>query len=95
MSACCEKCGLTMSLPEVIYGDGNQALEIDGDGGGGMMLFLYINFVIQERNIRGYIAIVMDLHSIASLRQLIAAFIARMSGEDFSNAEVSRRLGHC
>jgi chemotaxis protein CheC len=78
---------LALSLPEVIQGDGNQVLEIDGVGGDRQVLFLYINFVIQGQNIRGYIAMILDLPSIASLKQLIAAFIASVTGEDFGSSD--------
>ena len=46
------------------------------------MLFLYINFSIRERDIRGYIAMLMDLPSLASLRSLIGGFIARVMTDD-------------
>ena len=32
------------------------------------MLFLYINFWMHSRDIRGYIAMIMDLPSLAALR---------------------------
>jgi chemotaxis protein CheC len=75
---------LTMSLPEVIYGNGNRVLEIDRDARGmaEMALFLYISFLIQHRDIHGYIAMVVDLPSIASLKQLIAALIAGTTDGD-------------
>jgi chemotaxis protein CheC len=75
---------LIMSLPEVLYGDGNDLFHTDHDAGNGMVLFLYINFVIQERNIRGYIAMTMDLPSMVSLKGLISEFITRVTGEDLA-----------
>ena len=47
-----------------------------------MVLFLYINFAISERSIRGYIAMLMDLPSLDALKALIAEFIARVVGEE-------------
>jgi chemotaxis protein CheC len=47
-----------------------------------MALFLYISFLIQHRDIHGYIAMVVDLPSIASLKQLIAALIAGTTDGD-------------
>jgi chemotaxis protein CheC len=74
---------LTMSLPEVIRGDGsmlfNLSPEISDDGG--VVLFLYINFAINDRDIRGYIAMLMDLPSLQALRGLIADFIERVAGD--------------
>jgi chemotaxis protein CheC len=70
---------LTMSLPEVIRGDGFQLFELTGQqGDGGLVLFLYINFSVRERDIHGYIAMLMDLPSLASLKLLIGEFISRV-----------------
>jgi len=56
---------LTMSLPEVIRGDGSQLFGLTPDSPeNGVVLFLYINFAINERDIRGYIAMLMDLPSL-------------------------------
>jgi chemotaxis protein CheC len=73
---------LVMSLPEVLYGDGNDLFYAGRDAREGTVLFLYINFVIEERNIRGYIAMMMDLPSMMSLKALISEFIARVTGDD-------------
>lgn len=74
---------LSMSLPEVLRGDGACLFafpdELDDDR---QVLFLYINFAMQGRDIRGYIAMLMDLPSLASLRVLIADFIHRVMSED-------------
>jgi chemotaxis protein CheC len=74
---------LSVSLPEVLRGDGARLFEFDKQtGDDGLVLFLYINFAMQDRNIRGYIAILMDLASLASLKILIGDFIARVMHED-------------
>jgi chemotaxis protein CheC len=39
------------------------------------VMSLYINFAIRERDIRGYIAMLMDMPSIAALRVLLDEFI--------------------
>jgi chemotaxis protein CheC len=73
---------LTMSLPEVVRGDGQlffQLTELNGDG---VVLFLYINFAISGRDIRGYIAMLMDLPSLELLKGLIQEFIARVMGSE-------------
>lgn len=79
---------LEMSLPQVIRGDGARffALE-DGETGeaasdDGVVLFLYINFAISDRDIRGYIAMLMDLPSLTALKELIGEFIARVMGDE-------------
>jgi chemotaxis protein CheC len=74
---------LSMSLPEVLRGDGVQLFAEGGHpADGGVVLFLYINFSVRDRDIRGYIAMVMDLPSLAALQVLIADFIGRVLGDD-------------
>ena len=72
---------LTMSLPEVIRGGGKILFELDSRPmPQGVVLFLYINFTINDRNIRGYIAMLMDVPSLETLKTLIGEFIARVVG---------------
>ncbi|ACA16509.1 CheC, inhibitor of MCP methylation [Methylobacterium sp. 4-46] len=73
---------LTMSLPAVMRGDGRQIFR-PGDAADAdtLVLFLYINFSVRERDIRGYIAMLMDLPSLENLRILIDDFIVRAIGE--------------
>lgn len=73
---------LKMSLPDVRRGDSANLFEAIGSTGEeSFVLFLYINFSVRERDIRGYIAMIMDLPSLEKLKQLIAAFIDRVVGE--------------
>ncbi|MBI1684978.1 chemotaxis protein CheX [Caulobacter hibisci] len=73
---------LQMSLPEVLRGDGASLFTLtDQHADGGVVLFLYINFAINDRDIRGYIAMLMDLPSLQALRSLIADFIERVAGD--------------
>ncbi len=39
------------------------------------MLFLFIDFTIKQRDIRGFIALLMDLPSIDSLKLIVREFI--------------------
>lgn len=74
---------LEMSLPEVIRGEGARFFALDEEGGPqAVVLFLYINFAISDRDIRGYIAMLMDLPSLDALRLLIGEFIGRVLGDD-------------
>ncbi len=74
---------LTMSLPEVIRSNGALLFAPRAeDTDGGIVLFLYINFAINDHDIRGYISMLMDLPSVQSLRVLIAEFIRQVTGED-------------
>jgi chemotaxis protein CheC len=73
----------TLSLPKVIRGDGLLLFEAPADPAAtGMVLFLYINFTLSGRNVRGYIAMMMDLPSIAVLRTMVDEFVARVVGSD-------------
>lgn len=74
---------LVMSLPEVIRGESARFFELGGDHEAeGVVLFLYINFSISDRDIRGYIAMLMDLPSLEALQGLIGEFIKRVMGDD-------------
>ncbi|WP_165186487.1 chemotaxis protein CheX [Caulobacter soli] len=73
---------LTMSLPEVIRGDGSMLFDLSPEAvDGGVVMFLYINFAINDRDIRGYIAMLMDLPSLQALKGLIGDFIERVVGD--------------
>ena len=67
------KQSLQMSLPVVIRGDSRQMLRSDETQT--LVLFLHIRFEISTRNIQGYVALLMDIPSIDSLRSLLADFI--------------------
>jgi chemotaxis protein CheC len=70
---------LTMSLPQVHRGDGQRLFELSSKpADSGVVLFLYINFTISGRDIRGYIAMLMDLASLDALKQLIGEFLERV-----------------
>ncbi len=72
---------LNMSTPRVIRGGGDDLFANGDPAGDGTVLFLYINFSIRNRDIRGYIAMLMDLPSLASLQLLLADFIERVVGD--------------
>ncbi len=74
---------LTMTVPEVLRGTGASLFEVDGTAASeGLVLFLYIDFVVRKHDIRGYIAMIMDLPSLATLKELLDEFIARIVGDD-------------
>ena len=77
------KRSLSMTIPEVLRGNGATLFEIDETTGSeGLVLFLYIDFAVRQRDIRGYIAMLMDIPSLATLKQLLVEFISRIVGED-------------
>jgi len=72
---------LKMSLPEILRGRGPEFFEIEPPPeAGDVVMFLYIDFLIQQRDIRGYIALLMDLPSLTNLKDLLDLFIARTAG---------------
>lgn len=74
---------LTMSLPEVLRSNGSLLFESRRpETDGGIVLFLYINFAINNHDIRGYISMLMDLPSIQALRLLISEFIRQVMCEE-------------
>ena len=73
---------LAMSLPKVVRIEGEELLETVDPAEDGLVLFLYINFSVRERSIRGYIAMVMDLVSLATLKRLVGDFIERVMRDD-------------
>ena len=75
---------LKMSLPQVVRGDSQTFFQLTELNEEGVVLFLYINFAISGRDIRGYIAMLMDLPSMEILKGLIQEFIARVMGSEHS-----------
>jgi chemotaxis protein CheC len=69
------KRGLKMSLPVVVRGESQQMFESIAPPES-LVLFLHIKFEIRNREIRGYVALLMDIPSIDELRSLIADFVS-------------------
>jgi chemotaxis protein CheC len=73
---------LEMSLPEVLHGTGSELFGLSRvSASEEAVLFLYIDFTVKRRDIRGYIAMIMDLPALASLKELVGDLIARMTSE--------------
>ena len=72
---------LKMSLPEILRGEPSIFFNLQPPPDAGeVVMFLYINFAIRQRDIRGYIAMLMDIPSLATLQILLGEFIERMAG---------------
>jgi chemotaxis protein CheC len=65
---------MRMSLPSILRGDGDALFDVKA-GSSNLVLFLYIDFTIRNRDIRGFIALLMDLPSIAALKEIVRDFI--------------------
>jgi len=75
------KRSLKISLPEILRGEGPEFFELaPPPEAGDVVLFLYINFSVSERDIRGYIAMLMDMPSLEALKLLLREFIERTTG---------------
>jgi chemotaxis protein CheC len=71
---------LTMSLPEIVRGTGDGLFDLGESLADDVVLFVHINFSLKGHQVVGYVAMVMDFASLASLKELVAAFIRRMAG---------------
>ena len=72
-----------MTIPVIIRGDSATLFEAsDANAEEAPVLFLYIDFTVRNRNISGYIAVLMTLPSLMALKELISAFISRVIGND-------------
>jgi len=72
---------LKISLPEVLRGEGSKFFSLEPPPiAGTTVMFIYINFAMLRRDINGYIAMMMDLPSLAAMQTLLRALIARTGG---------------
>ena len=67
---------MRMSLPSVIRADGATLFDVrTATANVDLVLFLYIDFTIKNRDIRGFIALLMDLPAITALKEIVSDFI--------------------
>ena len=72
---------LRISLPEVVYGEGAEFFNLPPRANpGDSVLFIYINFAVRQRDIQGFLAMLLDLPSLATLQELLIAYIERTTG---------------
>jgi chemotaxis protein CheC len=72
---------LKMSLPEVLRGNAATFFSMaPPPEAGDVVMFLYITFAVRERDISGYIAMIMDMPSLTALTHLLDEFIERTAG---------------
>ncbi len=75
-------CTMRTSLPEVLRGTWGSLLGSPVSAGSGeSVLFMYINFVVKQRDISGYIAMMMQLPALESLRARLGTLIAQTADE--------------
>jgi chemotaxis protein CheC len=79
---------LKMSLPEILRGSAPEFFNMPpAPEPGDLAMFLYINFEIQNRDITGYIAMLMDLPSLEALKVILREFIERATGDGLSSPD--------
>lgn len=72
---------LKISLPEVLRGESSRFFNLaPPPEAGTSVLFIYINFTVRQRDIDGYIALMMDMPSLAALQSLLREYIERATG---------------
>jgi chemotaxis protein CheC len=78
---------MRMSLPSILRGNGDMLFDVEARGGssGDLVLFLFIDFTIKNRDVRGFIALLMDLPSIAALKEIVRDFIDGIGRQNTSN----------
>jgi chemotaxis protein CheC len=75
---------MRMSLPSILRGDGEALFDVRA-GAGNLVLFLYIDFTIEHRDIRGFIALLMDMPSISALKDIVRDFIDGIGPQNADN----------
>ena len=82
---------LKMSLPEILRGDGPEFFDLaPPPAAGDVVMFLYIDFAVHERDINGYIVMLMDMPSLTALKALLDEFIERTVGPTVPGSDVER-----
>ena len=72
---------LKMSLPEILRGDASRFFNLaPPPEAGEVVMLLYIDFALRSRDIRGYIAMLMDMPSLAAMKVMLRDFIDRTAG---------------
>jgi len=79
---------MRMSLPSVVRGDGEMLFDVrGGPADGNLVLFLYIDFTIKNRDIHGFISLLMDLPSITALKKIVREFIDGIERQSPGNVD--------
>ena len=64
----------TISTPSLVEGAATDLLRrVSSEG----VVFIYVNFVLRGRQVRGYIALLMDLVAFTALKRLVGDFVRR------------------
>jgi len=73
---------LKISLPEILHGEGKEFFNLaPPPDPGDVVMFIYIDFAVRRSDIQGYIAMLLDMPSIAALKNLLGEYIQRVAGD--------------
>ncbi|MGH6956105.1 MAG: chemotaxis protein CheX [Caulobacteraceae bacterium] len=65
---------LEISTPELVEGRAGALLQrVSAEG----VVFIFVNFVLRDRQVRGYIALLMTLVAFSALKRLVGDFVRR------------------
>jgi chemotaxis protein CheC len=78
--------GLKMSLPVVIRGESRKIFEKTA-APESLVLFLHIKFEIRNREVGGYVVLLMDIPSLEELRAVLAQFVTKVTELDSPTEE--------
>jgi len=80
---------LKTSLPEILRGEAPEFFNLaPPPEAADVVMFLYITFAVRERDISGYIAMLMDMPSLVVLKGLLGEFIERATGGGAPKSDV-------
>lgn len=72
---------LDISLPEILHGESTEFFNLKPPPvTGDRVMLIYIDFSVRRRALQGYIAMMLDIGSFATLKTLIGEFIQRTTG---------------
>jgi chemotaxis protein CheC len=72
---------LRISLPEILHGQSEEFFNLEPPPEhGDTVMLIYIKFALRHRDIEGYIAMLLDMPSIAALKILLGEYINRVAG---------------
>ena len=73
---------LKVSLPEILRGEGHEFFYLPPPPeANDVVMFLHIDFEVRNREINGYIAMLMDMPSLQALKGLLAEYIEHSAGQ--------------
>lgn len=71
-----------ISLPEVVHGESTEILQLTaGSNSHDTVLLIYINFAVKQRDIQGFLAMLLDVPALAMLQQLLVEYIQRSTDQ--------------